>query len=190
MPLGQGAQQGLRFLPGSDPGADGGGQRVRHVVARGAAVRPPEAHIEVGPVLAALLTVAPGAAAGPERLGEGAEDEVGGQRLEPAQEGRLGSGTWRNRCHRLRSSRAGPGSSNKNRAFGPVSGQAGRIKSGRSQLAGRRRLRHQGRASVPRTNVACEFLALRSTERLPARRRASSSRMKSRRRWYSRVSPR
>jgi hypothetical protein len=65
---------------------------------------------------------------------------VGGQRLEPAQEGRLGSGTWRNRCHRLRSSRAGPGSSNKNRAFGPVSGQAGRIKSGRSQLIAHRKV--------------------------------------------------
>jgi hypothetical protein len=49
-------------------------------------------------------------------------------------------------------------------------------------LAGRRRPRHHDEASVPRTNVACGFPALRSTGRLPARRRAASSRMKFRRR--------
>ena len=102
IPLGQGAEHGLRLLPRFDPGADGGGQGLGYVVPPGAAGRPPEAHIEVGPVLAALLTVAPGAAAGPERLGEGTEDEVGGQRLEPAQEGRAGPGPRRNRWHRLR----------------------------------------------------------------------------------------
>jgi hypothetical protein len=37
---------------------------------------------------------------------------------------------------------------------------------GETTLAGRRRL-HQHGASVPRTNVACGFPALRSTERLP-----------------------
>jgi hypothetical protein len=49
-------------------------------------------------------------------------------------------------------------------------------------LAGRRRPHHQDEASVPRTNVACGFPALRSTGRLPAPRRAASSRMKFRRR--------
>ncbi len=50
------------------------------------------------------------------------------------------------------------------------------------QLAGRRRPRHYDEASVPRTNVACGFPALRSTGWLPARRRAASSRIKFRRR--------
>jgi Protein of unknown function (DUF2569) len=49
-------------------------------------------------------------------------------------------------------------------------------------LAGRRRPRHHDEASVPRTNVACGFPALRSTGRLPAPRRAARSRMKFRRR--------
>ena|SRR5437773_310253 len=47
--------------------------------------------------------------------------------------------------------------------------------------AGRRR-RHQQGASVPRTNVACGFPALRSTGRVPATGRAARSRMNCRRR--------
>src|SRR5438128_873491 len=53
---------------------------------------------------------------------------------------------------------------------------------GEAKLAGRRRPRHYDEASVPRTNVACGFPALRSTGWLPARRRAASSRIKFRRR--------
>src|SRR2546428_6229209 len=41
-------------------------------------------------------------------------------------------------------------------------------------LSGRRRPRDHDEASVPRTNVACGFPALRSPAWLPARRRAAS----------------
>lgn len=91
IPLGQTAQDGLRFLPGLDAGPNGGGEGGRHVVPRGAAVRTPEAHIEMGPMLLALLAVAPWAPAGPIGLRECAEDDAGSQPLEPLQEGRLGA---------------------------------------------------------------------------------------------------
>jgi hypothetical protein len=57
-----------------------------------------------------------------------------------------------------------------------------RVQGWTGDLAGRRRPRHHDEASVPRTNVACGFPALRSPGRLPALRRAASSRMKFRRR--------
>jgi hypothetical protein len=86
-PLGQGAQDRLRFLPRRDPGPDGRRQRLGHVVARGTAVRAAEAHIEVGPVLTAVLAAATRAPAGAMGLRERAKDEAGGQRLESPQEG-------------------------------------------------------------------------------------------------------
>jgi hypothetical protein len=82
-------------------------------------------------MLGALLTVAARAAAGPIGLGERAEDEVGGQLLEPAEEGRAGPGARRNRCHRLRLSATARGLVNENRALGLVSGLASRQNCGR-----------------------------------------------------------
>lgn len=88
MHLGQRAQDGVRFLPGGDAGPHHRRQRLRHVVPGGATVRAPKAHIEMGAMLAALLTLAPRAAARPVGLRERAEDEVRSQRLEPAEERR------------------------------------------------------------------------------------------------------
>ncbi len=73
----------LDLLPRRDPRADRGLERVRHVPRLGAARGAAEAQVEMRAVLGAGLTVTPGAPTAPVRLGQGAEDDVRGQVLEP-----------------------------------------------------------------------------------------------------------
>src|SRR5437660_4831134 len=57
-------QQGLQFLPDRYPTAHRLSQRLWHVISRGGARRSPKTHVEMRPMLLALLAAAAGSAAG------------------------------------------------------------------------------------------------------------------------------
>jgi hypothetical protein len=83
----------VKRLPGGDPGPSPGGQLLGHVVPGRLAGGAPEAHVEMGPVLLAVLAVAPGSPTGPVRFGERPEQGVSGQGEQTAAEGVAGRGS-------------------------------------------------------------------------------------------------
>ena len=85
----------LHFLPRRDARADLDPERVRDVPRLGAARGAAKAQVEVGAMLGAGLTVTPGAPATPVRLGQGAEDDVRGQVVEPPEEDPMGGAALR-----------------------------------------------------------------------------------------------
>lgn len=103
--LGQLPKEPLQFLPGRHSYPHGWGQRLRDVVPLRAALGPPEAHVEMRPVLLPLVTVAPRSPAGPVRFGERAEQDLRSEPLEPTQQGVARPVSGHNRCHPLRLSR-------------------------------------------------------------------------------------
>ena len=82
----------MELLPGGHPGPRPGRQHLGHVVPGRLARGAPEAHVEMGPVLLAVLTVAPSPPTRPVGLGERAEQGVSGQREQATEQGVAGPG--------------------------------------------------------------------------------------------------
>src|SRR3989449_4337763 len=80
-------QQGLQFLPDRYPTAHRLSQRLWHVISRGGARRSPKTHVEMRPMLLALLAAAAGSAAGAIGFGKSSKQGAASELGETTQEG-------------------------------------------------------------------------------------------------------